>query len=40
MREPMQSHGSQAEYEAALKKYCGPGIIRQAKGPKKALDKP
>lgn len=32
MRERMQSHGSQAEYEAALKKCCSPGIIRQAMG--------
>ncbi len=32
MRECMRAHGSQAEYEAALKKYCDPGIIRQAMG--------
>lgn len=30
MQECMQSHGSPAEYEAALKKYCDPGIIRRA----------
>jgi hypothetical protein len=32
MRECMRSHGSPAEYEAVLKKYCEPGIIRQAMG--------
>jgi hypothetical protein len=32
MRECMQAHGSKAEYEAVLKKYCDPGIIRQAMG--------
>ncbi len=32
MRECMRAHGSPAEYEAALKKYCDPGIIRQAMG--------
>lgn len=32
MRECMRSHGSPAEYEAVLKKYCDPGIIRQAMG--------
>jgi hypothetical protein len=32
MRECMRAHGSPAEYEAALKKYCEPGIIRQAMG--------
>jgi len=32
MRECMRSHGSPVEYEAALKKYCEPGIIRQAMG--------
>lgn len=32
MQECMQSHGSPAEYEAALKKYCDPGIIRRAMG--------
>lgn len=28
----VRAHGSPAEYEAALKKYCDPGIIRQAMG--------
>ena len=32
MRECMRAHGLQAEYEAVLKKYCDPGIIRQAMG--------
>jgi hypothetical protein len=32
MLECMRAHGSQAEYEAALKKYCDPGIMRQAMG--------
>jgi hypothetical protein len=32
MRECMRSHGSPAEYEAVLRKYCDPGIIRQAMG--------
>jgi hypothetical protein len=32
MRECMRAHGSPAEYEAALEKYCDPGIIRQAMG--------
>jgi hypothetical protein len=32
MRECMRSHGSPAQYEAVLKKYCDPGIIRQAMG--------
>jgi hypothetical protein len=32
MRECMRAHGSPAEYEAVLKKYCAPGIIRQAMG--------
>ena len=32
MRECMRAHGSPAEYEAVLKKYCDPGIIRQAMG--------
>ncbi len=30
MRECMQAHGSPAQYEAALKKYCDNGIICQA----------
>jgi hypothetical protein len=32
MRECLRAHGSPAEYEAVLKKYCDPGIIRQAMG--------
>jgi len=32
MRECMKAHSSQQEYLAALKKYCDPGIIRQAMG--------
>lgn len=32
MRECMQSHGSPEQYEAVLKKYCDPGIIRRAMG--------
>jgi hypothetical protein len=32
MRECMRSHGSPSQYEAVLKKYCDPGIIRQAMG--------
>lgn len=32
MLECMRSHGSPGEYEAVLKKYCDPGIIRQAMG--------
>ncbi len=32
MRECMRSHGSRAEYEAVLKKYADPGVIRQALG--------
>jgi hypothetical protein len=32
MQECMKAHGSQAEYAAVLKKYCDPGIIRQAMG--------
>ncbi|MEN6321128.1 MAG: hypothetical protein ABFD82_20605 [Syntrophaceae bacterium] len=32
MQECMQSHGSPAQYEAVLKKYCDPGIIRKAMG--------
>lgn len=32
MRECMRSHGSRADYEAVLKKYADPGIIRQALG--------
>ncbi|NLI82854.1 MAG: hypothetical protein GX443_14355 [Deltaproteobacteria bacterium] len=32
MRECMRAHGSPAEYEAVLKKYCDPDIIRQAMG--------
>ena len=32
MQECMQSHGSQEQYTAVLKKYCDPGIIRQAMG--------
>ncbi len=32
MLECMRSHGSQAEYETVLKKYCEPGIISQAMG--------
>jgi hypothetical protein len=28
----MRSHTSPKEYEAVLKKYCDPGIIRQAMG--------
>jgi hypothetical protein len=32
MRECMRAHGSAAEYEAALKKYSDPGIIRKAMG--------
>lgn len=32
MRDCMRAHGSPAEYEAVLKKYCDPGIIRQAMG--------
>lgn len=32
MKECIRSHGSQKEYEAVLKKYCDPGILRQAMG--------
>jgi hypothetical protein len=32
MRECLRSHGSQKEYEAVLKKYCDPGIMRKAMG--------
>jgi hypothetical protein len=32
MKECMRSHGSQKEYESVLKKYCDPGIMRQAMG--------
>jgi hypothetical protein len=32
MRECLYSHGSRAEYEAVLKKYADPGIIRKAMG--------
>ncbi len=32
MLECMRSHGSQAQYEAVLRKYCEPGMIRKAMG--------
>jgi hypothetical protein len=32
MKECMRSHTTPQEYEAVLKKYCDPGIIRQAMG--------
>lgn len=32
MKECMAAHGSQQEYLTALKKYCDPGLIRQAMG--------
>ncbi len=32
MQECMRSHGSRQQYEAVLKKYCDPGMMRRAMG--------